>query len=456
MDNDKQILEGKIGKAILSFFFPILLGTFFQQLYNTVDAVIVGRFAGKTALSSVGGSSAILVNLVVGFFTGLSSGCTVLVANYFGSGEKKKLEEVLHTTYAFGILGGVSLGGLMVYLVPELLRLMKTDPELMGESTTYLRVYFAGLLFVFIYNLGAGILRALGDSRRPLIYLIICTGVNIVFDLLFVLGLRKGVFGVALATLIAQGISSVLVTLRLIRGASGVVLTLRRIRIVPSSLLRILKIGLPAGIQSSCYAISNLFIQTAINTFGVNTIAGWTAEGKVDCIFWMINASFGVAATTFVGQNYGAGKRERVRKGTRVCLLMSVSSALLVSTVLYTAGGFILRLFTKDPDVLSIGTGMLRYIVPFYVFFAFIEIFSSALRARGDTFFPTVINLTAIVGFRLVWIRHFFGTTDIYRILRCYPLSWILCAVLMTLYYLGYTFLEKRHQERSGKYITES
>lgn len=444
MNTDKEILEGKIWKAILVFFFPILLGTFFQQLYNTVDAVIVGRFAGKTALSSVGGSSAIIINLVVGFFTGLSTGCTVLIANYFGAKEAKKLDEVLHTTYAFGITGGILLGAPLVYIVPKMLRLMKTDTALMPESTTYLRIYFAGLIFVFIYNLGSGILRALGDSRRPLWYLIVCTVINIVFDLVFVLALGWGVFGVALATLLAQAVSAVLVTVRLCSGKEGVTLQLRKIRFCGKPFARIIKIGLPAGIQSSCYAISNLFIQTAINTFGVNTVAGWTAEGKVDCIFWMINASFGVAATTFVGQNYGAGNYDRVRKGTRVCLAMSLTTAIFVSTVLYTVGGYILRLFSKDTDVLRIGADMLRFMVPAYAIFVFIEIFSASLRARGDTLIPTVINLATIVGFRLVWINHYSGTTDIYKILWCYPISWIICAVLITGYYLFYNMRERK------------
>lgn len=434
LNND--ILTGNIAKTILVFFFPILIGTFFQQLYNTVDAIIVGKYAGTIALSSVGGSSAIIINLVVGFFTGLSSGCTVTISQYYGADDKHRLDEALHTSYAFGITGGVFFGILGVVSAPAILRLMNTPAELLDSSRMYIQIYFGGLVFVFIYNMGASILRALGDSKRPLYYLVICTVINIVFDLVFVVFFEMGVFGVALATLIAQAASALLVTLCLMRHTAEVKLELHRIHINKSILDKMLAIGIPAGIQSSTYALSNMFIQSSINNFGVDTVAGWTAEGKVDTIFWMINGSFGVATTTFVGQNFGARNMERVKKGTTTCLLMSLSSAIVISTLLYNFGQYMLLLFTNDQNVITIGAHLIRLIVPGYCIFVFIEVFSASLRATGNTLIPTLINIICIVGFRMAWISYFGGKGNLDKIIFCYPASWFVCCVFMSGYFL--------------------
>jgi len=435
MDKNKQMLTGSINKSILAFFFPILIGTFFQQLYNTVDAAIVGQFAGKEALSSVGGSSAIIINLVVGFFTGLSGGCTVLISQFFGAGDKDKLSDSIHTTYCFGIFGGAGFGILGFIASPYILRLMNTPDELMNQSKLYLQVYFAGMVFLFIYNLGASILRALGDSKRPLYYLIICTLVNVFLDFAFVVLFDMGVLGVALATLMAQGISALLVTRCLMKNLTETRLEIRKLRINKLLLFRMLKIGLPAGIQASTYALSNMFIQSSINRFGVDTMAGWTAEGKVDVLFWMINGSFGTAAATFVGQNYGAGDMDRVRKGTRACLMMALGTAVVLSSCLYFFGRYPLRLFSDEANVLETGTHMMRVICPSYPLFVFIEIFSSALRAKGDTLVTTACNLLCIVGFRLVWISIMGRSGNIDMILYCYPISWLLCGIMISIYY---------------------
>lgn len=432
-----DILTGTIWKAILAFFFPILIGTFFQQLYNTVDAVIVGQFAGLDALSCVGGSSAVIINLIVGFFTGLSAGCTVLISQYFGARDEEKLDSALHTSYAFGIIGGILLGALGVILSPWLLHIMSTPEELIAGSTLYLRIYFAGLIFVFIYNMGAAVLRALGDSKRPLYYLIICTFVNIVLDLIFVVIFKWNVLGVALATLLSQAISAVLVTLCLMYKTAGVKLKLKKIRIDFPMLGRVFRIGLPSGIQSSTYSISNMVIQSAINFLGVLTVAGWTAVGKVDVIFWMINGSFGIATATFVGQNFGANNKERVNKGIKTCLLMAFLTAVAIVTFLMTLGKYMLLLFTSEPDVISIGAHMIYIIAPGYLLFVFIEIFSSSLRAMGDTFIPTIINIICIVVFRTVWLVFlgYRGSLDL--VLLCYPASWFVCAVAIIIYYFA-------------------
>ncbi len=436
MEQENKILTGTIWKQLLIFFFPILLGTFFQQLYNTVDAIIVGRFAGKAALSSVGGSSAIIINLVVGFFSGLSAGCTVMISQYFGAKKTNELQKGLHTTYAFGLIGGIIFGAIGVLFAPNLLCLMNTPEELMKQSTIYVRIYFAGLVFVFLYNMGSAILRAIGDSKRPLYFLIVCSFVNIILDLVFVLVFRLGVLGVALATLISQAVSTILVTECLMRRTNGLQLILSEIRIHPQMLKNMLKVGLPSGIQSSTYSISNMFIQSAINLFGVNTMAAWTAYGKVDILFWMINGSFGIAATTFVGQNLGAGNYDRVRKGTRTVLYMAVTAAIGMSIVMCTIGRYLLYMFTTDMEVLEIGAHMMTVISPTYVFFAFIEIFSASLRAQGDTLIPTIINITGICALRAVWIFTLAPLHNLDIILYCYPVSWLICAIAMTVYYM--------------------
>lgn len=434
-NNSDAMLSGSISKSILNFFFPILIGTFFQQLYNTVDAVIVGRYAGTAALSSVGGSSGVIINLVVGFFTGLSNGCTVLISQYFGAKNQKKLEDSIHTAYAFAIAGGIFFGVLGMIFTPSLLRLMNLPEELMVQSTRYLTIYFAGLVFVFIYNMGASILRALGDSKRPLLYLIICTIINIILDIVLVKNFGMDVVGVAIATVISQAISSVLVTECLMHRTSAVKLLLKRIRFDKNLFIKMLKIGLPTGIQSSTYSISNMVIQSSINLFGVNTVAGWTAESKVDVIFWMINGSFGTAAATFVGQNFGAGNMERVKRGTRTCLLMSLGTAVFISAALYFFGRYPLMLFTSETEVIEIGNHFIQLIVPTYFVFVFIEIFSASLRARGDTLITTICNLTGIVLLRVIWISIFGHKGNVDLVIICYPVSWVVTAIMISAYY---------------------
>ena len=303
-----QITEGIIWKQLLYFFFPILLGTFFQQLYNTADAMVVGRFVGKEALACVGGSSSQIINLIVGFFVGLSSGAAVIIAQYYGARDEKNLQDTLHTAIAFSIVGSFVISILGIVLSPIILRLMNTPEYLMADSLLYLRFYFGGIIFIFIYNIGSGILRAVGDSKNPLYFLIFCCFCNIFLDLLLVMVFHMGVLGVALGTLISQALSSVLILRNLMQTKDIYRLELRKIRLHAAPLSMLLKIGLPSGLQSTMYNIANMVIQTALNSFGTDTMAAWTAFGKVDSFYWMISSAFGVAITTFVGQNYGAGK----------------------------------------------------------------------------------------------------------------------------------------------------
>lgn len=433
--NENGITEGVIWKQIMIFFFPILVGTFFQQLYNTVDAVIVGQFAGKEALSSVGGSSGQIINLVVGFFTGLSAGATVIISQHFGAKNTKKLHEALHTAYAFSVIGGIIAGIAGIIVTPAVMRVMNTPEELMHDSTMYVRIYFAGLIFIFVYNMGSAILRAIGDSKRPLYYLMICCVINIILDLVLVIAFGLGVLGVAIATLIAQGISACLVTGALMFHTEGLKLVPREIRMHKETLWAMLRIGLPTGIQSGMYSVSNMIVQTALNSFGVNTMAAWAAFGKIDSIFWMINGAFGIAATTFVGQNYGAGKWDRIRKGTRVCLGMALSTAIILSVVLMMAGKFLFGIFTADAGVVKIGLRMMQIISPTYFLFVFIEIYSGVLRAQGHVLVTTIMTMTGICLLRIVWVTLIVPQGTLEQIIACYPITWLLCAVGMIIYY---------------------
>lgn len=430
-----DITKGVIWKQLLIFFFPILIGTFFQQLYNTVDAVVVGRFAGKEALSSVGGSSSQIINLVVGFFTGLSAGATVVISQYFGAKKTEELQRALHTAYAFAIWFGVLIGLAGVVITPWLMEQMNTPEELMRDSALYVRIYFAGLVFVLIYNMGSAVLRAIGDSRRPLYYLIICCLINIVLDLALVLGLRLGVFGVAVATLISQGVSAALVTRALMFHTEGMQLRIKEIRIQHDMLIRMLRIGLPTGIQSSMYSLSNVLIQASLNKFGVDTMAAWSAFGKIDSIVWMINGAFGIAVTTFVGQNFGAGKWDRVRKGTRDCLLMTVATEMALSALIVFVGQYLFGIFTSDAGVIRIGMRMVGVISPTYWLFAFIEIYSGSLRAQGSVLVTTIMTLTGVCLLRVVWVMFLVPDGSLEQLIACYPITWVVTAVAMIFYY---------------------
>ena len=435
--NINQITEGIIWRQLLLFFFPIVFGTFFQQLYNTIDTVIVGQFIGKAALASVGGSATQLINLVVGFFTGLSSGASVVIAQFFGAKDERSVKESLHTAYAFSILGSIVISALGIGLAPQLLRWMNTPEELLADSTLYLRIYFAGILFVFIFNVGSSILRAVGDSKNPLYYLIACCFINIFLDLLFVIVFHLGVAGVAYATFLSQAISALLVTHKLMTSHSILTLKIRDIRLHKNVLKSQLWIGLPAGFQSVMYSISNVIIQAALNRFGTDTVAAWSAYGKLDAIFWMVSGAIGISITTFVGQNYGARKYDRVHKSVRICLGIDsiISVILIVFLMLFRVPLF--RLFTQDPSVIRIGSDMLALITPCYIFFVFIEVLAGALRGMGDVMIPTLITLLGVCVLRLIWIAVVLQISPtVNAIIYSYPVTWIATAVLFIIYYL--------------------
>lgn len=436
MDKKNQITDGVIWKQLLIFFFPIMVGTLFQQLYNTVDAIIVGRFVGKQALASVGGSAAVLTNFVIGFFTGLSAGATVIISQFYGAKNLKQLSKGLHTAYAFSITVSLLISVIGWFSTPALLHLLKTPADVIPDSILYLRIYFLGMIFTLTYNMGSSIMRAIGDSRRPLIYLIICCGINIVLDILFVIVFHMGIAGAAIATVISQGASAILVTRSLMKSYGILKLELRSIRFHGALLKSELKIGLSGGIQSFGYSISNIIIQAVINDFGTDTAAAWAAYGKLDAIFWTVCGSFGIAITTFAGQNYGARKFNRVKKSVRVCLGMAlgVCGSLIVFLMVFCRPLY--HIFTTDYAVVDIGVYMLRLITPSYVIFIFVEIFSGALRGIGDVLIPSTITLGGVLLVRLTWILFVTPMTgELSTLLYSYPLAWGATALLLIPYY---------------------
>lgn len=445
-----SITEGVIWKQLLIFFFPILLGSFFQQLYNTADAMIVGKYVGKEALAAVGGATGVLINLLVGFFTGLSSGATVLISQFYGARKDKDVGDTVHTAAALSLIGGVLITTLGLIFAPRVLRMMGTPEDIMDYALTYINIYFGGVVFSLIYNIGSGILRAIGDSRRPLFFLIAACMTNIVLDVILVMGFDMGVAGAALATVFSQCVSAVLVVITLCRSPFSYQLHLKRIRLNPQRLAGILRIGLPAGIQSVMYSLSNIIIQSSVNGFGTDTVAAWTAYGKMDGLFWMTVSAFGVSVTTFAGQNFGAGRFDRMKRSVWVCLALCVVTTAMLGGVLLAFGPMLFHAFADDQKVISIGMEILWLLAPTWGTYLCVEIVSGALRGAGDALLPTLFTLFGVCLLRVVWlwgVAPQFNSLKI--VLLCYPITWTLTSVLFVVYYLRGGWL-KRCQRKAG------
>lgn len=443
---NNKIIEGSIWKNMLGYFWALLLGAFFQQFYNTVDAVIVGKAVGSDALAAVGGSAAMVVSLFVGFFMGLSSGATVVIAQFYGAGRRDEVKKAVHTAMAMSIVGGAIITVVGIAISSWIIGVMNTPAEIVESSVVYLRIFFVGMIANLVYNMGAGILRAIGDSKRPLYVLIISCFVNIFLDVLFVivlglgkLGITQGVIGVAVATVICQIISAVIVVIMLMRSTDSYKLVLREIRIDTGMLLRIISIGFPAGIQTTMYTLSNILIQASINEFGKNATAAWAAYGKIDVLFWMTISSLGTAVTTFAGQNFGAGKYDRVRSSTRQAFIIALLITVPLSTILYFFGEGFLYIFVNEQEVIQIGIQMIKFLAPFYVLYIGVEIFSGALRGMGTALIPMLITLSGICLLRVAWILVAFPMNrTIEMVETSYPITWVTTSVLFLIYYIIY------------------
>lgn len=432
-----DLTEGSIWRKLLWFFLPIAAGTLFQQLYNTVDAVVVGRFVGTEALAAVGGSAAQVISLFIGFFVALTGGAGAVIAQLYGASRRGAVEDAAHSAIAFSILVGLAVTALGIPLTPLVLRWMRTPPDTMAGAVGYLRVYFSGTLFVMLFNMGSSILRAAGDSRRPLYYLIASCVANIVLDLVFVLALRMGVLGVALATVLSQLLSAALVLRRLVHTEEAYRIDLRRLRMHKPIMRRMLAIGIPAGLQSSMFALSNLIIQVAVNSLGTVVVAAWTMTGKVDGVYWAVSGVLGTAVTSFVGQNFGAGRKDRIKKSIRISLGLFMAVTLVMEGLLLLFGRFGLGLFTADQAVAAYTWRILTYFVPYYFIWTFIEVISGMLRGVGDAVVPVVITGLGICALRLVWVATVFQKVHtVLGLSLCYPASWLITAAALSVYYL--------------------
>lgn len=431
-----DITQGVIWKQLLAFFFPLWFGTFFQQLYNTVDTVVVGRFVGKNALAAVG-STGVIVNLTVGIFTGLAAGAVVVIAQRYGARMGDEVHKSVHTAMLLAILMGAFFTVAGFLLTPWALRAMNTTEDALPGAILYLRVYFLGMIPNLVYNMGTGVLRAVGDSRRPLYFLMAASLCNIVLDLLLVVVFRLEVLGVAVATVISQILSAVLVVLSLTR-AHGTPFQLfpKSLTFHPQPLRAILLVGVPTALQSAMYNFSNLFIQTAINSFGTDAVAAWTAYGKMDVIFWMTITAMAQSVTTFAGQNYGAGKYDRLKKGVRVSVGMMTLISLSISTIMVLFARPILSIFTPDHDVLETGISMVHFLSPCYITYILIELLSGAIRGAGKSLVPTLITVFGVCGLRLLWL---FTAVPVHHTLEMveasYPITWATTSVALLLYY---------------------
>lgn len=441
---NRQITEGVIWKQLLIFFFPILLGSVFQQLYNTVDTIIVGRFVGTEALAAVGASSPI-ISLINGFFIGVATGPTVILSQRYGAGDKDGVRNALHT----GIALALTLGGIVtvlgIGLAPQILGLIGTPENCLSDAVAYCRIYFSGAVASMLYNMGAGILRAMGDSKKPMLFLIACCFVNIVGDLFFACVLDMGVAGAGIATVLSQAISAVLVLSVLLRQKEEGKLEVKKIRFHGNLLIPMLQIGVPAGIQLMMFDLSNLIVQSAVNSFGDATVAAWTAFGKTDGLTWQISGAFGVSVTTFVGQNFGAQKYDRVRRSVWVCMGLSIAIVGGLSILEFTFRRLILGIYTTDAEVIAIGAEMMAHIVLFNAIFMPIEVFAGTMRGTGYSLQPTLIMLTCVCAFRIAWVLLVVSRFHTIGVLcMAYPISWILCASVFYAFYLKGDWLHGR------------
>jgi len=434
--------EGVIWKEILLFSIPLLLGNLFQQLYNAVDSVVVGNYIGAQALAAVG-SSAPVINLLVSFFMGLAVGAGVIISRYFGARKKEELHIAVHTSLALTFAAGLVMTLIGVLISPYVLQWVGTPSDVMESSVLYLRIYFLGILSVMVYNMGSGILRAVGDSRNPLYFLIVSSVTNIILDMLFVIVFHMGIAGVGWATLIAQTISAVLTMLLLMRTKEEYQVKLKHIRFHKHMLYEIVRLGLPSGLQNAIVSFSNVIVQSNINAFGSLAMAGCGSYTKIDGFAILPVMSYSMALTTFTGQNMGAKKYDRVKQGAKTGILMSVITIVCISALLLMLGPNVLAIFSSDPTVINYGLYIMHVLAPGYIFLAISHAFNGIIRGAGITTVPMIVMVTCWCGLRMAWILTSVPLFhDIGVVFMGWPLTWIASALWLFLYY------------RKGKWMT--
>lgn len=433
---DVDMTEGSVFQRLLYFALPFVASNIFQQLYNMADVWVVGNYVGDEAFSAVG-SVAPVINMLIGAFMGFSSGAGVVISQYYGAGNNERVSAAVHTSVAMTVILTVVFSAAGVAMTPFMLRFMKTPEEVYPESLAYLEIYFSCIAGLLFYNMGAGIMRAVGDSARPFCYLVVAAVLNVALDLILVIVFKMGVAGVAWATVVSQGVSALLTFIALMRTDSCVKIVPRKLKLDLGLLWKTVQVGVPASVQMSVVAFSNVFVQSYINQFGKYCMGGWTAYHKMDQLIFLPMQSLGLAATTFVGQNLGRGKIARARRGTTVALISALTVTAVISALVVAAAPLLSAFFNPEPHVVEFGTMFLRWLTPFYIVACFNQIYVGALRGAGDSQNPMLILIFSFVVFRQIYlyvVSNFISNTPL-AMGMSYPAGWIVCSVLIIAHY---------------------
>ena len=432
----KDLTQGVVWKKLLIFFLPIAAGTCIQQLYNAVDGLIVGRFVGTIALAAVGGSAAQIINLLIGFFVATTAGASVVIAQVYGAGRDEDVRLAAGNALAVFALLGLVLMAFGLVATPAMLRLLHTPEDTMEASILYLRIYFLGVPFVLILNMESNMLRSVGDSFSPFLYMVAGCVSNIVLDTVFVLLFHWGVAGVSIATVLAQVLNMGLLTWKLLRTQESYRLSFRDMKLRGVYLRNMMRLGVPSGLQSSMYAVSNMIIQVGVNSLGTIVVASWAMTGKTDGIFWAVSNALGAAITSFIGQNLGAGRQDRVKLCVKQGLILAFSVTVSLSALIMLLGRPLLHILTEDQAVIDTTYQIMTYFVPFYFTWTLIEVLSAVLRGAGDAVRPVVIIGLGICLLRILWILTLFQWFHTLLVLSlCYVVSWVVTSTAMTIYY---------------------
>ena len=443
--HDVDMTEGGILSHLIKFALPLLVGNILQQLYNMVDTWVVGNYVSGQAFSAVGTVGPI-INLLIGFFMGFSTGTGVVISQFYGAKKYEEVQKALHTALLITLILGILFTAVGIIMVPTMLDLMNTPDDVLDEATEYLTVYFSGIMGLMFYNIGSGILRSVGDSKRPFYFLAISAVTNTVLDLVFVLVFDMGVVGVALATILAQGLSAILILITLIRTDNCIKFSPKKLRIHPEMLLKTVKVGLPAGLQMAITSFSNIFVQSYINYFGTAAMGGWTAYSKIDQLILLPMQSISLASTTFVGQNLGKGNVQRARKGVATALAIACTSTVLLMIPVLIFAPHLVYFFNKEAEIIQFGTMFLHWLTPFYVLCCMNQIFAGALRGSGNATAPMIIMLSSFVFFRQAYLfvmANYISNTMI-PIAMAYPAGWLVCSLAMFVYYKRANFEKSR------------
>lgn len=432
---DVDMTMGSIVPHIFRFAFPLLLGNLFQQLYNTVDTWVVGNFASNEAYSAVGAVGPI-INTLIGFFTGLASGAGVLISQSYGAHREDDVRKAVHTAIVMTMIMALLFTGIGIAMVPFMLDLMNMPESVKPEAATYLNIYFGGIICLMLYNMGAGILRAVGDSQRPFYYLVICAVINTVLDLVLVLKFRMGVAGVAWATVISQCISAVLVSVNLLRTTSCIRVRIRCLKIHWKTLKKIISVGIPAALQIAVTSFSNVFVQSYINYFGPDAMSSWTSFSKIETFVLLPMQSIGLACTTFVGQNLGCGREARAKKGVSAAMGMALGITVVLGIPIMIFARPLVSFFNSKPEVVDYGTMLLMWMTPFYLLPCTNSIQVCALQGAGNTKIPMVTQLMSYVVFRLIYMAVMSRICNEFLFIAMgYPAGWLMATVVNGIYY---------------------